>query len=118
MGCGNQKTRQGDCDAIKFSNMTTIVALWKPKDPPRGLRLIYLTDHKGLLGQWKPKDPPRGLRLRILLLLFLFFLLSGNQKTRQGDCDHLPKFDHLYPEVETKRPAKGIATYTTISNSS
>ena len=83
---GNQKTRQGDCDFINFKFKFKIF-LWKPKDPPRGLRLSALCPTTKAIAPWKPKDPPRGLRLKSLDEIPSASLYCGNQKTRQGDCD-------------------------------
>ena len=88
MGCGNQKTRQGDCDIKPFFSYFFIFS-WKPKDPPRGLRLsinsfAVLPSGKG--GNQKTRQGDcDGKSVYISSIAFNIF--SGNQKTRQGDCD-------------------------------
>ena len=110
--CGNQKTRQGDCDnfiyTIKFLNFT----LWKPRDPPRGLRLVnILLTILNVSVFVETKRPAKGIATSITSSIKRVRRERGNQETRQGDCDEpFQVFWFLAKTVETKRPAKGIAT--------
>ncbi len=90
---GNQKTRQGDCDLKGGINLFSYSNLVETKRPAKGIATIQTKANKLEIYEWKPKDPPRGLRLNTNLLnSFLKLFLSGNQKTRQGDCDLIQIF--------------------------
>ena len=80
------------------------------KRPAKGIETLILSSFSfNSFSLWKPKDPPRGLRL--ISKCVSSSIGSGNQKTRQGDCDFYKSQNIFHLFVETKRPAKGIATH-------
>ncbi len=115
---------------------------WKPKDPPRGLRLCFICSpliifirgnqktrqgdcDKSLIFskilvilKWKPKDPPRGLRLFMSFIIYKEFSFCGNQKTRQGDCDQVLSdcFQVKIQSWKPKDPPRGLRLFHYLFN--
>ena len=108
---GNQETRQGDCDNEDFKPITSHSHSWKPRDPPRGLRLNFPSIFLSIFFAVETKRPAKGIATIVTKLLYPISSLCGNQKTRQGDCDRGSTFSfksHGKVWWKPKDPPRGL----------